>query len=208
MNRVEHTNNAYINLEAQSASDDVHNTKRILDLIVSIAVLPLAVALSLVFGLLFLCVNRENPLFVQSRVGQYGQVFRLVKLRTMNSATKNLPTHQVSSADISILGRVMRAIKVDELPQLYNVLMGEMSLVGPRPCLPSQHELINERLKLGVYDAMPGITGYAQVRGIDMSMPKELARADDTYLLQQTVMLDFSLLLQTVVGRGSGDKTQ
>jgi O-antigen biosynthesis protein WbqP len=80
--------------------------------------------LSVVFGLLFLVVNRENPLFVKSQVGQYGQIFRLFKLRTMNSITKNLPTHQVSSEDISALGRVMRAIKVDELPLLYNVLMG------------------------------------------------------------------------------------
>jgi lipopolysaccharide/colanic/teichoic acid biosynthesis glycosyltransferase len=181
--------------------------KRLLDLVVSIAVLPLAIMLSLVFGLLYLLLNRENPLFVQSRVGQYGQVFRLVKLRTMSSATKDLPTHQVSSADISTLGRVMRAIKVDELPQLYNVLLGEMSLVGPRPCLPSQHKLISERLRLGVYEAKPGITGYAQVRGIDMSVPEELALADHTYMCQQTVMLDFSLLLQTVVGQGSGDKT-
>lgn len=182
--------------------------KRLLDLSVSIAALPLAIVLSLVFGLLFLLASRENPLFVQSRVGQYGQVFRLFKLRTMSSATKNVPTHQVSSADISPLGRVMRAIKVDELPQLYNVLMGEMSLVGPRPCLPSQHELINERLRLGVYDAKPGITGYAQVRGIDMSIPVELALADQTYLREETVMLDFSLLLQTIAGQGSGDKTR
>jgi O-antigen biosynthesis protein WbqP len=181
--------------------------KRQLDLIVSIAALPFAIVLSLVFGLLFLLVNRENPLFVQSRVGQYGQVFQLVKLRTMRSTTKNLPTHQVSSADISTLGRIMRAIKVDELPQLYNVLLGEMSLVGPRPCLPSQHELINERLKLGIYDAKPGITGYAQVRGIDMSMPLKLALADQTYLREETVMLDLLLLLQTVAGQGSGDKT-
>ena len=146
-------------------------------------------------------------MFVQSRVGQYGQVFRLVKLRTMSSATKNLPTHMVSAADISTLGKIMRAIKVDELPQLYNVLRGDMSLVGPRPCLTIQHELINERLKLGVYDAKPGITGYAQVRGIDMSIPEKLAHADRTYLFQRSMALDFSLLLQTVIGRGNGDKT-
>lgn len=185
-----------------------NNMKRLLDLVVSIVALPFAVALSFVFGLLFLVFNRENPLFVQSRVGQYGQVFKLVKLRTMHSSIKNLPTHQLSSADISTLGRIMRAIKVDELPQLYNVILGDMSLVGPRPCLPSQYDLINERLKLGVYDVKPGITGYAQVRGIDMSVPKELSQADHTYLLRRTWLLDVSLLLQTVVGRGSGDKTR
>lgn len=198
---------ATIKLEANEASPDLFDVKRLLDVVLSIAVLPMAIVLSLIFGLLFLLINRENPLFVQSRVGQYGQVFRLVKLRTMSSAIKNLPTHMVSGADISTLGRIMRAIKIDELPQLYNVLRGEMSLVGPRPCLPSQHELINERLCLGVYDVKPGITGYAQVRGIDMSMPHELALADHTYLRDGTVTLDLSLLLQTVLGRGSGDKT-
>lgn len=182
-------------------------SKRVVDIVVSVVALPFAAVLSLIFGLLFLIVNRENPVFIQNRVGQYGQIFRIVKLRTMSSSTKDLPTHEVKSADISKLGRVMRAIKVDELPQLINVLKGEMSLVGPRPCLPSQHKLITERLKLGVYDAKPGITGYAQVRGIDMSKPVELALADRTYLLKQAVMLDFSLLFQTVAGRGRGDKT-
>jgi O-antigen biosynthesis protein WbqP len=198
---------ATIKLEANEASPDLFDVKRLLDVVLSIAVMPIAIVLSLVFALLFLLINRENPLFVQSRVGQYGQVFRLVKLRTMSSATKNLPTHLVSGADISTLGKIMRATKVDELPQLYNVLCGDMSLVGPRPCLPTQHELITERINMGVYEAKPGITGYAQVRGIDMSVPRELALADHLYLQQQAVWMDFSLLLQTVVGRGSGDKT-
>jgi lipopolysaccharide/colanic/teichoic acid biosynthesis glycosyltransferase len=198
---------AYIHLETSDASPDVFNVKRLLDVVLCIVVLPIAIVLSLIFGLLFLLINWENPLFVQSRVGQYGQVFRLLKLRTMSSVTKNLPTHMVSGADISTLGKIMRASKVDELPQLYNVLRGDMSLVGPRPCLPTQHELITERINMGVYEAKPGITGYAQVRGIDMSVPKKLALADHVYLQQQAVMLDISLLLRTVIGRGSGDKT-
>jgi O-antigen biosynthesis protein WbqP len=198
---------AYIQLETSDASPDVFNVKRLLDVVLCIVVLPIAIVLSLIFGLLFLLINWENPLFVQSRVGQYGQVFRLLKLRTMSSVTKNLPTHMVSGADISTLGKIMRASKVDELPQLYNVLRGDMSLVGPRPCLPTQHELITERINMGVYEAKPGITGYAQVRGIDMSVPKKLAQADHVYLQQQAVMLDISLLLRTVIGRGSGDKT-
>jgi O-antigen biosynthesis protein WbqP len=198
---------AYIQLETSEGSPDVFNVKRLLDVVLCIVVLPIAIVLSLIFGLLFLLINWENPLFVQSRVGQYGQVFRLLKLRTMSSVTKNLPTHMVSGADISTLGKIMRASKVDELPQLYNVLRGDMSLVGPRPCLPTQHELITERINMGVYEAKPGITGYAQVRGIDMSVPKKLAQADHVYLQQQAVMLDISLLLRTVIGRGSGDKT-
>ena len=126
----------------------------------------------------------------------------------MPSSTGDLPTHQVSAANISFLGRLMRAIKVDELPQIYNVFRGEMSFVGPRPCLPSQSELIGERLNRGIYDAKPGITGYAQVRGIDMSVPEKLAIADQQYLVHGGLGMDVSLLVQTFVGRGSGDKTK
>ncbi|MFK8078012.1 MAG: sugar transferase [Granulosicoccus sp.] len=182
-------------------------SKRIMDVLISILLLPIAIALSLVFGCLFYLMNRENPLFVQVRVGRLGQEFKLVKLRTMSSSTKDKPTHEISSSDISTLGKIMRAIKVDELPQLYNVLRGEMSLVGPRPCLPSQTELVSERDRLGVYDLLPGITGYAQVRGVDMSVPSVLAEMDSHYASIRSLSLDFSLLLQTVVGRGSGDKT-
>lgn len=182
-------------------------TKRVMDVVISVLLLPIAIVLSVIFGFLFFVVNRENPLFVQVRVGRLAKEFKLVKLRTMSSTTKDRPTHEISSSDISTLGRIMRAAKVDELPQLYNVLRGEMSLVGPRPCLPSQTELVNERSRLGVYELLPGITGYAQVRGVDMSVPKVLAELDSEYAAKQTLALDVSLLLQTVVGRGSGDKT-
>jgi len=181
--------------------------KRLFDLLVSLLISPIGLVLCVVFGLLFLIVNRENPLFVQRRMGRHGEYFQLYKLRTMSSATKDVPTHKINSSEISTLGRIMRAIKVDEIPQLYNVIRGEMSLVGPRPCLPSQHKLITERLKLGVYEVRPGITGYAQVKGLDMSLPEKLAFVDSEYIQQKTLLLDLKLLLQTVLGKGSGDKT-
>jgi len=102
---------------------------------------------------------------------------------------------------------VFPAAKVDELPQIYNVLKGEMSFVGPRPCLPTQTKLINERLLRGVYDAKPGITGFAQVRGLDMSSPEELAKSDQQYLNNLSMKQDLWLVVQTVFGRGIGDKT-
>ena len=181
--------------------------KRLQDLTVTLAILPLAIILILSFGTLVFILNRENPLFIQQRVGLHGRPFNLIKLRTMSSGTKNLPTHLIKSTDISALGRIMRAAKVDELPQLYNVLKGDMSLVGPRPCLPTQIDLIQERSKLGVYDLRPGITGYAQIRGIDMSVPTELAKADQAYLLERNSILDIKLLFLTVLGKGRGDKT-
>lgn len=181
--------------------------KRPFDIVISLLILPIGMVLCFVFGILFLIVNRENPLFIQQRMGQHGQYFNLIKLRTMASTTKNVPTHHICSSDLSTLGRFMRAIKVDEIPQLYNVIKGDMSLVGPRPCLPSQQTLITERMKLGVYDIKPGITGYAQVMGLDMSSPVELAIKDHAYVIQQSLWVDFQLLLKTFVGQGSGDKT-
>ena len=181
--------------------------KKLLDIVVSLLLLPVAFALCTIFGLLFLLLMRENPVFAQTRVGRYNRTFTLIKMRTMRSSTANKPTHEISRSDVSALGRFMRAIKVDELPQLINVLRGEMSLVGPRPCLPTQTDLINARLSLGVYQIKPGITGYAQVRGIDMSEPEQLALLDHTYLQQRSMMSDLALLSQTFLGRGIGDKT-
>jgi lipopolysaccharide/colanic/teichoic acid biosynthesis glycosyltransferase len=97
---------------------------------------------------------------------------------------------------------------MDELPQLWNVLKGEMSFVGPRPCLPIQRELIDERQKRGVFDLRPGITGLAQVQGIDMSDPRRLAEVDATYMKKQNLMFDFLLIVRTVTGSGRGDRVR
>lgn len=123
----------------------------------------------------------------------------------MRIATEDLPTHLVSEQALTRVGRILRTTKLDELPQLWNVIVGEMSLVGPRPCLPSQTELIAERQRRGVLAIRPGITGPAQLAGIDMSDPVRLATADAEYLSEQSLIRDFHLLLDTVRGRGSGD---
>ena len=104
------------------------------------------------------------------------------------------------------LGRLLRKTKLDELPQLFNVLMGQMSLVGPRPCLPNQTELIEERLKRGVYDVRPGITGVAQVKDVDMSTPRKLARYDQVMVRRMNLRLYFKMIAATAVGKGRGDR--
>ena len=113
-----------------------------------------------------------SPIFIQTRVGKYKKPFKLIKFRTMSVETKSVASHLASNASITKLGNVLRKTKIDELPQLINVLKGEMSLVGPRPNLFNQEELIKERDALGVYDVLPGVTGLAQVQNIDMSTPK------------------------------------
>jgi len=113
--------------------------------------------------------------------------------------TASLPTHQISGPAITPAGRVLRRTKIDELPQLWNVLIGNMSLVGPRPCLPTQDELISHRQRLGVYALKPGISGLAQIRGIDMSDPRVCAEADAEYLRTKSIGLDLRILLRTFI---------
>lgn len=103
--------------------------------------------------------------------GRNGKLFACHKLRTMYQGTPVLPTHEAPASSVTGVGKALRMTKIDELPQLWNVLKGEMSLVGARPCLPTQTELLERRRQLGVLSALPGITGLAQTRGIDMSDP-------------------------------------
>lgn len=146
------------------------------------------------------------PLFRQTRVGRNQQPFTLVKFRTMSVGTASVATHLASSSSITPFGSFLRRTKLDELPQLWNVLWGDMSLVGPRPCLPNQHELIAAREALNVFVARPGITGLAQVQGIDMSTPEKLAQVDAQMLQTLTLSDYFRYILQTVTGKGQGDR--
>lgn len=149
-----------------------------------------------------------SPIFRQERVGRNKKPFVLVKFRTMKVGTASVASHLASSSAITPLGNFLRRTKIDELPQLWNVLKGEMSLVGPRPNLFNQEELIAERDKLGVYAVRPGITGLAQINAIDMSTPKLLAETDAKMIKELTVGNYFSYILQTVTGKGSGDRVR
>jgi lipopolysaccharide/colanic/teichoic acid biosynthesis glycosyltransferase len=146
------------------------------------------------------------PVFTQCRVGKYKKPFTLIKFRTMAVATASVATHQVDSCAVTRLGKLLRKTKLDELPQLVNVLKGDMSLVGPRPCLFNQHELIDARDQRGVFDVLPGITGLAQVNDIDMSTPELLAQWDQRMIASFSVAEYFRLLFLTVIGRGAGDR--
>lgn len=146
------------------------------------------------------------PLFCQMRVGRFQKPFTLVKFRTMRPDTASVATHLADATAVTRLGRFLRRSKLDELPQLWNVLKGEMSLVGPRPCLFNQTELIAERESRGVFNARPGITGLAQINGIDMSTPKLLAETDARMLQDFGLAAYFAYILRTVTGAGRGDR--
>jgi len=152
--------------------------------------------------------DKGAPLFFQERVGKCQENFTLVKFRTMKPDTESVATHLADASAVTRLGGFLRRTKLDELPQLWNVLKGEMSLVGPRPCLPNQGELIQERECRGVFQVRPGITGLAQISGIDMSTPKLLAETDARMINTLNAGEYFSYIFQTVMGKGSGDRVR
>lgn len=169
-------------------------------------------ALAPVIGLGVLAVRLTSPgpgIFSQRRVGRNGKIFYCHKLRTMHVETPEVPSHEGSVSFVTPLGHFLRRTKLDELPQLYNVLRGEMSFVGPRPCLPTQTELVRERDKYGLFALRPGITGLAQIRGIDMSDPKRLAMVDAEYAKSASLAVDLRILWVTVFrGAGRGDRVR
>lgn len=180
---------------------------RFLDVVLSAVGLVLGSPLLALLWVLGWLENR-SPIFRQVRLGRYRQPFTLVKFRTMRLDTDNVPTHMVSASSVTPLGRFLRRTKLDELPQLWNVLLGDMSLVGPRPGLPSQTALSEARARAGVFEARPGITGLAQLRGIDMSTPDALAEVDARMLSELTVARYVKLIFATVLGGGGGDRVR
>jgi len=149
-----------------------------------------------------------SPIFTQERVGRNKKPFILVKFRTMKVDTASVASHLASTASITPFGGFLRKTKLDELPQLWNVLKGEMSLVGPRPGLFNQKELTTAREAKNVFAVRPGITGLAQVNEIDMSTPELLAKTDREMIDTLNLANYFKYILMTVTGSGSGDRVK
>ena len=147
-----------------------------------------------------------SPIFQQERVGKGKQPFRLMKFRSMHVNAPSVATHLASASSITPFGSFLRKSKLDELPQLWNVFVGDMSLVGPRPNLFNQEELILERESRGVYSVAPGITGLAQINKIDMSTPKLLAETDAKMIQQLKTLGYLKYIFLTVFGNGFGDR--
>ena len=147
-----------------------------------------------------------SPIFRQERVGKGKQPFHLLKFRSMHKNAPSVATHLASASSITPFGSFLRRSKLDELPQLINVLVGDMSLVGPRPNLFNQEELINERDSRGIYFVRPGITGLAQINKIDMSTPQLLAETDAKMARELNILGYFKCIFLTVFGKGFGDR--
>ena len=178
---------------------------RVIDILIAFISIVLFIPLFVVvFFIAF--VETGSAIFFQVRVGQNQRPFTLIKFRTMKRETLSVATHLADPQAVTPIGRFLRRSKLDELPQLWNVLKGEMSLVGPRPCLFSQEELIGERERLGVFAVRPGITGLAQIRGIDMSTLELLAQTDAEMIASFSLRHYFRYILLTLFGKGSGDR--
>ena len=186
---------------------DFKNIKidRIFDLLISLFLL--IVLLPLFLFIYIVCfVESGKPIFKQTRVGKYKKPFRIYKFRTMKMNTPSLASHLIRKESVTKLGKIIRHLKLDELPQLINVIKGDMSLIGPRPCLFNQEDLIHFRTKYNVFDYLPGITGLAQIKKIDMSEPEKLAKIDNKMSKKLNIFYYFKLLFLTFLGKGLGDK--
>ena len=175
--------------------------KRIVDVVVSaLALLVLLVPMA-VIALLIRVTDPGKVIFSQKRVGQNGKLFRIYKFRTMRvNAPKYMATSDVDDPKkyLTSLGRVLRKWSLDELPQLVNVLKGDMSLVGPRPLIPNEEEIHTMRERFGVYSVRPGVTGLAQINGRDTISPAEKVRWDVRYVENFGPVLDLKILVATV----------
>lgn len=175
--------------------------KRIIDFSLSLAII---IGLSIVFLLLCIVIKLDSPgpiLFKQRRIGKDKKEFNILKFRTMKiDAPNDMPTHLLDKPDayITRVGKFLRKTSLDELPQLINIVKGEMSIIGPRPALWNQYDLIAERDKYRANDVLPGLTGLAQISGRD-ELPIELkAKIDGDYVEQKSPILDAEIFVKTV----------
>ena len=180
---------------------------RILDVVISLIGIIFGLPIMLLIYFISLYLD-GSPLFFQQRVGKDQKLFTLVKFRSMAANTSSVGTHLVDKNSITKLGQFLRKTKLDEAPQLFNVLLGQMSLVGPRPCLPNQTELISERSQRDVFEVRPGITGLAQINDVDMSTPRKLARYDKLMVKRMCPNLYIKLIIATAFGKGLGDRVR
>ncbi len=175
--------------------------KRFLDIIISIVVTLILLPFAVMIGVALKIERpREKIIFKQERIGQQGKTFLIFKFRTMNEDSPHyLPSEKVKDAErfCSRIGNILRSTGLDEIPQLLNVIRGEMSIVGPRPLIAEEGDIHNSRLKTGIYNICPGITGLAQVHGGKMISNTEKLHWDLRYLQNMSFLLDCNICLTT-----------
>ena len=174
--------------------------KRFFDFTVSLLLIIILSPLFVLIGLIVLIDDGGPIVFKQYRVKKDNKLFYIYKFRTMKNDTRNTATSDLTEAEFQITksGRFLRKTSLDELPQLFNVLIGDMSFVGPRPLIPEEKEIRNLRRDYGVFSVRPGITGWAQVNGRDMLTAEEKALFDKEYVEKQSILFDIKIMIKTV----------
>ena len=173
--------------------------KRYIDILIASVAITVGAPVMLAIAAAVKFTSRGSVLYWSDRVGRDNQIFRMPKFRTMRTDTPELPTHLLTDSDrwITPLGRILRSTSLDELPQLWSVLIGQMSLVGPRPSLFNQHDLIRLRSLSGVHRLTPGVTGWAQINGRDELEIDVKVRFDEDYVNLQSAAFDVKVIALT-----------
>lgn len=173
--------------------------KRVFDLLICLIFIVPVTTLTLVLVLLIRLTSRGPGIHWSNRVGKNNRIFKMAKLRTMYTHTPDVATHLLkdSKSFITPLGAFLRKTSLDELPQIYNVLRGDMSFVGPRPALFNQYDLIEMRTQKGIEKLLPGLTGWAQINGRDELSLEEKVAQDEYYKLNRSILLDLKILIDT-----------
>jgi lipopolysaccharide/colanic/teichoic acid biosynthesis glycosyltransferase len=171
--------------------------KRILDIVLALLALALLLPVMLAVALWIYLEDRGPIFFTQERLGRKGRAFNFLKFRSMPVNTKNLPSAKAKELPVTGIGKIIRRTNIDELPQLINILKGDMSLVGPRPAIASQEKLLVLRHKVGADEIAPGLTGLAQVNAYDGMPENEKARWDGEYAANLSFLTDVKIVLRT-----------
>lgn len=171
--------------------------KRFFDIIISFSCLVVLAPLLILVSVIIFLQDGHNPFFLQDRVGKSKTKFRIFKFRSMPISTVEVESADVDKIKITKFGHLIRETNIDELPQLLNIFIGDMSIVGPRPCLLSQQELISLRLKGKAYYCRPGLTGLAQVNSYDNISNSAKADFDNQYASKISFINDVKIILST-----------
>lgn len=176
----------------------VNNYKFFFDIFFSLNLFIIFLPIFIVISFFLLIFNGFPIFFIQKRIGANNQLFKIYKFRTLIVNTKNIETNKIKKFDYVVLGKFMRKYKIDELPQLINVLKGDMSLVGPRPALYNQYNLKKKRTKKKIHLLKPGITGYAQIMAINLMSDREKITLDFIYYKNVSLFFDLKIIFLTI----------
>lgn len=178
-----------------------HFFKRIIDILLSLIGIVILIPLWLILSIAIFVTDPGPIFFTQKRVGKNKKIFKILKFRTMKTSTPHdMPTHLLENPEqyITKVGKFLRKTSLDELPQIFNIFIGQMSIIGPRPALWNQDDLIAERDKYGANDVRPGLTGWAQINGRDELEIADKARLDGEYVERMSFLFDCKCFFGTI----------